>query len=106
MQKAGKIIRNLILTTPLPSKLEKEILEAYSDEEEIKEAIKFRMKELIPKHILLDDIIINPIIETKAGKVSSTEGLVVCQKKERQKKKKCITLALIKHLSCRRTFRL
>ena len=34
----------------------KEILEAYSDEEEIKEAIKFRMKELIPKHILLDDI--------------------------------------------------
>ena len=35
----------------------KEILDAYSDEEEIKEAIKFRMKELIPKHILLDDII-------------------------------------------------
>ena len=35
----------------------KEILEAYSDEVEIKEAIKFRMKELIPKHILLDDII-------------------------------------------------
>lgn len=35
----------------------KEILEAYSEEEEIKEAIKFRMKELIPKHILLDDII-------------------------------------------------
>ena len=35
----------------------KEILEAYSDEEEIKEAIKFRMKELILKHILLDDII-------------------------------------------------
>ena len=35
----------------------KEILETYSGEEEIKEAIKFRMKELIPKHILLDDII-------------------------------------------------
>ena len=35
----------------------KEILETYSEEEEIKEAIKFRMKELIPKHILLDDII-------------------------------------------------
>ena len=35
----------------------KENLEAYSDEEEIKEAIKFRMKELIPQHILLDDII-------------------------------------------------
>ena len=35
----------------------KEILDEYSDEEEIKEAIKFRMKELIPKHILLDDII-------------------------------------------------
>ncbi len=35
----------------------KEILEAYSDEEEIKEAIKIRMKELIPKHILIDDII-------------------------------------------------
>lgn len=35
----------------------KEILDAYSDEEEIKEAIKIRMKELIPKHILLDDII-------------------------------------------------
>ncbi len=35
----------------------KEILESYSDEEEIKEAIKFRIKELIPKHILLDDII-------------------------------------------------
>jgi len=35
----------------------KEILDAYSDEEEIKEAIKFRMKELVPKHILLDDII-------------------------------------------------
>ena len=29
----------------------------YSDEEEIKEAIKSRIKELIPKHILLDDII-------------------------------------------------
>ena len=35
----------------------KEILDEYSDEEEIKEAIKSRMKELIPKHILLDDII-------------------------------------------------
>ncbi len=35
----------------------KEILDEYSDEEEIKEAIKFRIKELIPKHIMLDDII-------------------------------------------------
>ena len=35
----------------------KEILDEYSDEEEVKEAIKFRIKELIPKHILLDDII-------------------------------------------------
>ncbi|MCR8745947.1 DNA-directed RNA polymerase subunit beta [Romboutsia lituseburensis] len=35
----------------------KEIMEEYSDEEEIKEAIKSRIKELIPKHILLDDII-------------------------------------------------
>ncbi|MCC0647439.1 DNA-directed RNA polymerase subunit beta [Clostridioides sp. ZZV15-6598] len=35
----------------------KEILDGYSDEEEIKEAIKSRIKELIPKHILLDDII-------------------------------------------------
>ena len=35
----------------------KEILDEYSDEEEIREAIKSRMKELIPKHILLDDII-------------------------------------------------
>ena len=35
----------------------KEILDEYSDEEEIKEAIKIRMKELVPKHILLDDII-------------------------------------------------
>lgn len=35
----------------------KEIIDEYSDEEEIKEAIKSRMKELIPKHILLDDII-------------------------------------------------
>lgn len=35
----------------------KEIIEEYSDEEEIKEAIKSRIKELIPKHILLDDII-------------------------------------------------
>ena len=35
----------------------KEILDNYDDEEEIKEAIKSRMKELIPKHILLDDII-------------------------------------------------
>ncbi len=35
----------------------KEILDEYSEEEEIKEAIKTRMKELIPKHILLDDII-------------------------------------------------
>ena len=35
----------------------KEILDEYSDEEEIKEALKIRMKELIPKHILLDDII-------------------------------------------------
>ena len=35
----------------------KEILDTYSDEDEIKEAIKSKMKELIPKHILLDDII-------------------------------------------------
>ena len=35
----------------------KEILDNYDDEEEIKEAIKSRMKELRPKHILLDDII-------------------------------------------------
>ncbi|MGL5718165.1 MAG: DNA-directed RNA polymerase subunit beta [Paraclostridium sp.] len=35
----------------------KEILDEYSEEEEIKEAIKTRIKELIPKHILLDDII-------------------------------------------------
>ncbi|MDL0371109.1 DNA-directed RNA polymerase subunit beta [Clostridioides difficile] len=35
----------------------KEILDGYSDEEEIKEAIKSRIKGLIPKHILLDDII-------------------------------------------------
>ena len=35
----------------------KEILDGYSDEEEIKEAIKSIIKELIPKHILLDDII-------------------------------------------------
>ena len=35
----------------------KEILNEYSDEEEIKEAIKSRSKELVPKHILLDDII-------------------------------------------------
>lgn len=35
----------------------KEILDNYDDEEEIKEAIKSRIKELIPKHILLDDII-------------------------------------------------
>ncbi|RDY22634.1 DNA-directed RNA polymerase subunit beta [Romboutsia maritimum] len=35
----------------------KEILDEYSDEEEIKEAIKSKVKELIPKHILLDDII-------------------------------------------------
>ena len=35
----------------------KEILDTYSEEEEIKEAIKIRIKELVPKHILLDDII-------------------------------------------------
>ena len=35
----------------------KEILEECTTEEEIKESIKIRMKELIPKHILLDDII-------------------------------------------------
>ncbi|WP_042278216.1 DNA-directed RNA polymerase subunit beta [[Clostridium] dakarense] len=35
----------------------KEIIDEYSDEEEVKEAIKSRIKELIPKHILLDDII-------------------------------------------------
>ena len=35
----------------------KEILDEYSNEEEIREAIKTRIKELIPKHILLDDII-------------------------------------------------
>ena len=35
----------------------KEILDECTTEEEIKEAIKIRMKELIPKHILLDDII-------------------------------------------------
>ncbi|MGX4601627.1 DNA-directed RNA polymerase subunit beta [Faecalimicrobium sp. JNUCC 81] len=35
----------------------KEIIDEYSEEEEVKEAIKSRTKELIPKHILLDDII-------------------------------------------------
>ncbi|MDY2737549.1 DNA-directed RNA polymerase subunit beta [Intestinibacter sp.] len=35
----------------------KEILDECSDEEEIKESIRIRRKELIPKHILLDDII-------------------------------------------------
>ena len=35
----------------------KEILDECTTEEEIKEALKIRMKELIPKHILLDDII-------------------------------------------------
>ena len=35
----------------------KEILDNYDDEEEIKEVIKVRIKELVPKHILLDDII-------------------------------------------------
>ena len=35
----------------------KEILDEYSDQEEIKESIKIRIKELVPKHILLDDII-------------------------------------------------
>ncbi|KXZ38973.1 DNA-directed RNA polymerase subunit beta [Alkalithermobacter thermoalcaliphilus JW-YL-7 = DSM 7308] len=35
----------------------KEILDTYNTETEIKEAIKDRMKELIPKHIILDDII-------------------------------------------------
>lgn len=35
----------------------KEILNEYNDEEEIKEAIKTRIRELIPKHIILDDII-------------------------------------------------
>ncbi|MDR0879661.1 MAG: DNA-directed RNA polymerase subunit beta [Clostridioides sp.] len=35
----------------------KEILDTYNTEEEIKEAIKLRAKELVPKHILLDDII-------------------------------------------------
>ena len=35
----------------------KEILDNYEDEDEIKEVIKANMKALIPKHILLDDII-------------------------------------------------
>lgn len=35
----------------------KEILEKYDDENEIKEVIKANMKALVPKHILLDDII-------------------------------------------------
>ena len=35
----------------------KEILDECTTEEEIKEALKIRMRELIPKHILLDDII-------------------------------------------------
>ncbi len=35
----------------------KEILEECTSEDEIKEALRIRMKELIPKHILLDDII-------------------------------------------------
>ena len=34
-----------------------EILEAYTDEAEIKEAIRDRIRELIPKHIVKDDII-------------------------------------------------
>lgn len=36
----------------------KEILDGYSDEEEIKEVIKLRIKEFILKYILLDDIIV------------------------------------------------
>ena len=35
----------------------KEILDECTTEEEIKEALKIRMREVIPKHILLDDII-------------------------------------------------
>ena len=35
----------------------KEILDECTTEEEIKEALRIRMRELIPKHILLDDII-------------------------------------------------
>ena len=35
----------------------KEILDECATEEEIKEALRIRMRELIPKHILLDDII-------------------------------------------------
>ena len=35
----------------------KDILDTYSSESEIKEAIKDRMRQLIPKHIILDDII-------------------------------------------------
>ena len=35
----------------------REILDENTDEEDIKEAIKSRVKELIPKHIILDDII-------------------------------------------------
>ena len=35
----------------------REILDECTTEEEIKEALKIRMRELIPKHILLDDII-------------------------------------------------
>ncbi|WP_185624737.1 DNA-directed RNA polymerase subunit beta [Peptostreptococcus canis] len=35
----------------------KEILESYQDENEIKEVIRTNIKSLIPKHILLDDII-------------------------------------------------
>ncbi|WAW14981.1 DNA-directed RNA polymerase subunit beta [Peptostreptococcus equinus] len=35
----------------------KEILEKYDDEDEIKEVIKTNIKTLVPKHILLDDII-------------------------------------------------
>lgn len=47
--------------------------------------------------ILLDDIIINPIIETKAGKVSSTERTVVMPKDGTPENKNMYTVTTLKY---------
>ncbi|MGE5630296.1 MAG: DNA-directed RNA polymerase subunit beta [Caulobacteraceae bacterium] len=54
----------------------KEILQKFSSEDEIKEEIKNRLKDLIPKHILIDDIIasINYNINLSSG-IGSTDDI-------------------------------
>ena len=52
-----EIVKKLDITEKVRFIVLKEIIETYDTDEEIEEAIKSRIDELIPKHIIKDDII-------------------------------------------------